>query len=112
MNCCFVIAHRPQGLQHDERLQPEEALVVYVFDEKADLIRVGGDHYAHLVPAPFRPDNAAHRVGADFVGERPELLTGYFTLLLFPARNGGCLYEAFQKGGVEGHLGSFLYMFP
>ena len=42
-----------------ESLETQEAFVVYVLDEEADLVGVGGDHHPHVVPALFRPDNAA-----------------------------------------------------
>jgi hypothetical protein len=40
-------------------LQADEALVVYVFDEVADLVRVRGDHHAPVAAPLLRPDHTA-----------------------------------------------------
>jgi hypothetical protein len=73
-------------------LEPQEALVVYVLDEEADLVGVGGDHNADtVVAALFGPDHAPEGVGADLVGEAAEFFQRDPSLLLFAARHAGRL---------------------
>jgi hypothetical protein len=87
-------------------LEPQEALVVDVLDEEADLVGVGGYHDAHVVAAPLRPDHAAQGVGADLVGEAAELFARDLPLLLLPARHAGGLDQPPQQRLVYSHARS------
>jgi hypothetical protein len=86
-----------------EGLEPEEALVVYVFDEKADLVGVPGDHHAHVVAATLRAYDASQGVGMDLVDQGAELLARDLALLLLASRHAGGLYQSLQECFVERH---------
>src|SRR5215210_8765615 len=72
-------------------LQAEEALVVDVFDEVADLVGVGGDHHAGVVASLFRPDHTPKGVGADLVRQRAQLLACDLPLPFLPPGDAGRL---------------------
>jgi hypothetical protein len=74
-------------------LEPDEALIVDVPDQEADLVHVRGDHNAPIIPPPLRADDAAQRVGADLVRQRTQLLAGDLALPVLPTRHAGRLDE-------------------
>jgi hypothetical protein len=88
-------------------LEPQEALVVDVLDEEADLVGVGRDHDAHVVAALFGSDHAAEGVGADLVGEGAEFFARDLPLLLLPARHARGLDQPLQQRFVYCHARSF-----
>ena len=79
-----------------QRLEPDEAVVVDVPDEEADLVHVRGDHHSHVVAPAFRADDAAQGVGADLVRQILELLAGDLALSVLPPRYAGRLAEPLE----------------
>src|SRR5918994_992568 len=47
------------GIMAAQGLQADEALVVYVLDEEADLVRVRGDNHAPVAASLLSPDHSA-----------------------------------------------------
>ena len=80
-----------------QSLQAQEPLVVYVLDEKADLVRMRRDHHPHVIAPPPRPDNAPKGIGSHLVRKVPKLLACDLALLLLPPRNPRRLDETFQQ---------------
>jgi hypothetical protein len=50
------------GIESTDRLQADEALIVDVFDQKADLVDMRRDHHLGTAIAVFHADNIAHNV--------------------------------------------------
>ena len=79
-----------------EGLQSDEALVVDVFDEVADLVCVRGDHHASVAAPLLRPDHTAKGVGSDLVRQRAKLLACDLPLPLLPPWHAGSLDQPLQ----------------
>jgi hypothetical protein len=70
-----------------DRLQPNEAVVIDVFDQKANLIHVRGDHDPRPAAAPSRPHYIAQNVNRKVIDERPQLFDDYLPRLILSTRD-------------------------
>src|SRR5215211_8535062 len=64
----YSLRDHVRRIMSSQGLEPDEAFVVHVPDQEADLVHVRGDHHARVVASSPGADDAAQRVGADLVG--------------------------------------------
>ena len=97
------------GVESADGIEADEALVVDVGDDEADLVHVGGGHgFFRGRAAFFQGDDVAHVVGADFIGEAFEFGEHEFADLFFVSRSAGGFTNAGEELDIDGHDGAKL----